>query len=65
MKDEKGLGDDDVKIIKKAFESQRLKFSALLEADELAMTDADLEEYGIAQGGLRKAILSLFKTLRQ
>jgi hypothetical protein len=29
---------------------------------ELAMTDAELKEYGIAQGGLRKAILSVIRS---
>jgi hypothetical protein len=31
----------------------------------LAMTDEKLKEYGIAQGGLRTAILSLIKGNRQ
>jgi hypothetical protein len=34
----------------------------LMATGELAITDAELKEYGITQGGLRKAIVAVIKS---
>jgi hypothetical protein len=62
LKTEQELDDDEVQIIKAFFGKQRIKFKQLMEAGDLAITDSDLEKYGIAQGGLRKAILAVIKS---
>jgi hypothetical protein len=49
-----GLDDEDILIIQKVFEKQRIKVNVLL-----SLTDEDLEKYGLEQGGLRKAILAV------
>ena len=65
LKDEEGLEDEDVALVKDVFVKQKLKFKQLMETGDLAITDVELERYGIAQGGLRKAILSLIKSNRK
>ena len=64
LKSEEYLDEDDIEIIKKAFAAQKVKFKQLMGTEELAMRDKDLKEYGISQGGLRRAILSAIKNLK-
>jgi hypothetical protein len=40
---------------------KKIKFKQLIETGELAITDSELKDYGITQGGLRKAILAVIK----
>jgi hypothetical protein len=55
-----GLDDEDILIIQKVFEKQRIKVNVLL-----SLTDEDLEKYGLEQGGLRKAILAVEVSSRE
>ena len=64
LRTEQELDDDDMEIIKGSFGKQKIKFKNLMATGDLALTDWDLEKYGILQGGLRKAILSVIKTNR-
>ena len=47
--------------VKSVFDEQDLGYNQLIAVGELAITDADLEKYGIQKGGLRQAILSVIK----
>lgn len=51
-----------VAVVKAKFEEQDVKFKQLMATGDLALTDAELRDYGIAQGGLRKAILAVIKS---
>jgi hypothetical protein len=62
LKTEQEVDDDDIQTIKGCFVKQKIKFRQLMATGELAMTDAELKDYGINQGGLRKAILSVIKS---
>jgi hypothetical protein len=62
LKTEQELDDDDVQTIKDCFGNQKIKFKQLLATGELAITDEKLKDYGITQGGLRTAILSVIKS---
>ena len=61
LKTDQDLDEDDVLVIKDCFEKQKIKFKQLMENGDLAMTDSELKDYGITQGGLRKAILAVIK----
>jgi hypothetical protein len=61
LKVDQGLDDDDIVIIKDCLGKQKIKFKQLMATGELALTDAKLKDYGIAQGGLRTAILAIIK----
>ena len=52
-------------VVKEAFDREAIEFDQLMESSNLAITDADLKEYGISQGGLRKAILSVIQSQQQ
>jgi hypothetical protein len=56
------VDDGDIQTIKDCFVKQKIKFRQLMATGDLAMTDAELKDYGINQGGLRKAILSVIKS---
>ncbi|KAJ2994146.1 hypothetical protein HDV02_001843 [Globomyces sp. JEL0801] len=62
LKTEQDLDDDDVQTIKVCFGNEKIKIKQLMATGDLAMTDAKLEQYGITQGGLRTAILSVIKS---
>jgi hypothetical protein len=51
-----------VAVAKAKFEEQGVKFKQLMATGDLALTDAELKDYGIAQGGLRKVILAVIKS---
>ena len=65
LKDEEGLEDEDIALVKEVFVKQKLKFKQLMETGDLAITDEKLKEDGITQRGLRTAILSLIKSNRK
>jgi hypothetical protein len=65
LKDDEDMIDEQILKTKTVFSTQGLLYEDLMETGDLAMTDAELEKYGIAQGGLRKAILSLIKSNRK
>jgi len=62
LKTEEDMPDDLVEMTKEKFGLQGINFKQLMKTGELAITDAELEKYGINQGGLRKAILSVIKS---
>jgi hypothetical protein len=62
LKTDQDLDENDVQIIKDCLEKQKIKFKQLMNTGELAMTDQKLNEYGVAQGGLRTAILAVIKS---
>ncbi|EGF84118.1 hypothetical protein BATDEDRAFT_85425 [Batrachochytrium dendrobatidis JAM81] len=51
--------------LRETFTEQGILFEDLMETGDLAITDAELEKYGIAQGGLRTAILAVIKSIIQ
>jgi hypothetical protein len=51
-----GWEEEDSLIVEKVFKEQRIKFSQLS-----TLTDAKLEKYGLIQGGLREAVLSVIR----
>ena len=63
LKEEKG--ETAMERVKAVFVKEDIGFKQLMETGDLAITDVELERYGIAQGGLRKAILSLIKSNRK
>ena len=62
LKTEQDLEQDEIMIVKETFIAQKIKAKQLMATGELAMTDDKLKEYGIAQGGLRTAILAVIKS---
>jgi hypothetical protein len=50
----KGCTEDDIGIIRNAFDGERIRVGALPR-----LTDDKLKEYGLKQGGLREAILAV------
>jgi hypothetical protein len=56
------MSDDQVAVTKDKFGSQGITFKQLMKTGELAITDVELKDYGITQGGLRKAILAVIKS---
>jgi hypothetical protein len=62
LKTDEDMSDAQVEIAKESFASQGITYRQLMKTGELAITDAELKEYGITQGGLRKAILSVIKS---
>ena len=61
LKTEEGKTDEQVKKVRCVFAEQDIEFKQLMATGDLAITDAELEKYGITQGGLRKAILAVIK----
>ncbi|KAI8896971.1 hypothetical protein BC833DRAFT_595422 [Globomyces pollinis-pini] len=61
LKKEEDLEDEDILTIKECFGREGIKFKQLMYSGDLAITDENLKEYGIAQGGLRTAILAVIK----
>jgi hypothetical protein len=64
LKRDEDLDEEDIKVVMNVFAEQGILFEDLMETGELAMTDEKLKEYGIKQGGLRIAILSVIKNLK-
>jgi hypothetical protein len=62
LKTERKRPESDIAKLKEVFTEQGILFDDLMETGELAITDAKLKEYGITQGGLRTAILSVIKS---
>jgi hypothetical protein len=62
LKTDEDMSDEQVATAKEIFGLQGITFKQLMKTGELAMTDAKLEKYGIAQGGLRTAILAVIKS---
>jgi hypothetical protein len=62
LETDEGMSDDHVAIAKEKFASQGITFKQLMKTGELAITDSELKDYGITQGGLRKAILAVIKS---
>ncbi|KAI8895184.1 hypothetical protein BC833DRAFT_615631 [Globomyces pollinis-pini] len=62
LKMEEGKSDEQVKKVRDVFSEQDIEFKQLMATGDLAMTDAKLEQYGITQGGLRTAILSVIRS---
>jgi hypothetical protein len=69
LKTEEDVTEQEIDDIKVVLTAQKIKFKQLMKTGklqyltigDLAITDGELEKYGIKQGGLRKAILSLVK----
>jgi len=55
-------GNSAMERVREVLVKEDIDFKQLMETGDLAITDAELKEYGIAQGGLRKAILSLIRS---
>ena len=62
LKMEEGKSDEQVKKVRDVFSEQDIEFKQLMATGDLALTDAELKDYGITQGGLRKAILSVIRS---
>ena len=62
LKTDEGLEQDEILLVKGTFIAQKIKAKQLMATGELAITDAELKDYGITQGGLRKAILAVIKS---
>jgi hypothetical protein len=62
LKMEECKSDEQVKKVRDVFSDQDIEFKQLMATGDLAITDAKLEKYGITQGGLRTAILSVIKS---
>ena len=52
----------DIEKVKTVFKEQAILFDDLVATGDMALTDAELKDYGITQGGLRKAILSVIRS---
>ncbi len=57
--------ETDIQKVKEIFTEQGILFDDLMATGELALTDAKLEKYGIAQLGLRISILAVIKSNTQ
>ena len=64
LKTDQEVDDDDIDIIKDCFGNQKFTFKQLMATGDLTLTDCELKEYGLSQGGLRKAVLSVIKSNR-
>jgi hypothetical protein len=62
LKMDEGKSDEQVEKVRDVFSEQDIEFKQLMETGDLAITDSKLEKYGITQGGLRTAILSVIKS---
>jgi hypothetical protein len=58
-------GNPAMERVREVFAKEDIEFEQLMETGDLAITDEKLKEYGIAQGGLRTAILSLIRSNRK
>ncbi|EGF77311.1 hypothetical protein BATDEDRAFT_27619 [Batrachochytrium dendrobatidis JAM81] len=65
MKIERKRPEFDIIKLKETFTEQGILFEDLMETGDLVITDAELEKYEIAQGGLRTAILAVIKSIIQ
>ena len=65
LKEQEDMTDEQVKQAKSVFAEQGIVFKQLMKTGELAITDGEMKEYGISQGGLRKAILSVIRSQQQ
>jgi hypothetical protein len=61
LTEEEDMSDEQVLKAKTVFSEQGITFKQLMGTGDLAITDAKLKEYGIIQGGLRTAILSVIR----
>lgn len=64
LKTEEDMTEEQIEMTKTAFSSQGITFKQLMKTGKLAITDEKLEKYGIVQGGLRTAILSVIDNLK-
>jgi hypothetical protein len=62
LKTERKRPESDIIKAREIFTEQGILFNDLMETGDLAITDEKLKEYGIAQGGLRTAILAVIKS---
>jgi hypothetical protein len=62
LKIERKRLESDIIKLREVFTKQGILFDDLMETGELALTDAELKEFGIAQIGLRMAILSVIRS---
>jgi hypothetical protein len=62
LKIERKRLESDIIKLREVFAKQGILFDNLMETGELALTDAELKECGIAQIGLRMAILSVIRS---
>jgi hypothetical protein len=62
LKTDEDMSDEQVAMARKIFGLQGITFKQLMKTGELAITDEKLKEYGITQGGLRTAILSVIRS---
>jgi hypothetical protein len=59
---EQDMSKAQIETAKERLASQGITFKQLMATGDLALTDAELKDYGITQGGLRKAILSVIRS---
>jgi hypothetical protein len=62
LKTQRKRPEAEIEKVKRVFAEQGIQFDDLTATGELALTDEKLEKYGIAQGGLRTAILAVIKS---
>jgi hypothetical protein len=62
LRTERKRPESDIEKVKAVFTEQAILFDDLIATGDLALTDEKLEKYGIAQGGLRTAILAVIKS---
>lgn len=62
LKTEEEMSDAQVEKAKDSFTAQGITFKQMMATGHLALTDEKLEKYGISQGGLRTAILSVIES---
>lgn len=55
------MTDSQVALAIDKLGAQGITFKQLMMTGDLAITDGELEKYGIYQGGFRKAILAVIK----
>jgi hypothetical protein len=61
LKTDQDMSNVQIDTAKEKFADQGITFKQLMATGDLCLTDAELKDYGIAQGGLRKAILAVIK----
>lgn len=62
LKTDEDMSDEQLALAREKFGLQGITYKQLMKSDDLAITDEKLKEYGIAQGGLRTAILAVIKS---
>ena len=62
LRTERKRPHSEIDIVKAVFRDQGILFDELIVTGDLALTDEKLQKYGISQGGLRTAILSVIRS---